>query len=164
MINRSISVSWQEFENLEEMMLSDRELVNSAIAASEKAYAPYSKFSVGAAVLLADGTVLTGTNVENAAFPSGICAERTVLAYSTSNYPDSKAVAMAIAARTPEGLSDEPVAPCGNCRQVIAEEEFRSSTSIRIILYGKSRILVFEKGECLLPVQFNRNSLRSVLP
>jgi cytidine deaminase len=164
MKTRSISISWQEFENLEEMTLPDRELVHAAIEASEKAYAPYSKFSVGAALRLSDGMILTGTNVENAAFPSGVCAERTVMSYSTSNYPDSKAEALAIAARTPEGLSDEPVSPCGNCRQVIAEEEFRSQTNIRIILYGKSRIMVFEKGEYLLPVQFSRNNLRSVLP
>lgn len=164
MTSRSLSVTWQEYGNLEELEPHDRELVNSAIKASEKAYAPYSRFFVGAAVRLEDGMILTGTNVENAAFPSGICAERTVLSYSTSNYPGKKIKALAIAARKPEGLTDEPVSPCGNCRQVIAEEEFRSSSGMRIILYGKSKIMIFENGESLLPLQFNRNDLRPVLP
>ena len=164
MKKRSFSATWAEYENLDELPAGDRELVQAAIEASGKAYAPYSRFNVGAALRLDNGLILNGSNVENAAFPSGVCAERTVLAYSVSNYPDNETVAIAIAATTDQGLSEEPVPPCGNCRQVIAEEEFRKSNDIKVILCGKARIMVFEKGGDLLPLQFNRDNLRPVLP
>jgi len=159
----NLSVTWLEASTTDDLESSDRELTEEAIQASENAYAPYSKFCVGAAVRLDNGIILKGTNVENAAFPSGICAERSVVACAVSNYPGHKIEAMAIAARTSHGLTSEPVTPCGNCRQVIAEEEFRRSNNIRIILYGKERILIFEKGNDLLPFQFDRNSLSSLL-
>jgi cytidine deaminase len=119
---------------------------------------------VGAAVRLENGMIVTGANIENAAFPSGICAERNALSNSASNYPDKKPVAIAIAAGTTNGLTIEPVPPCGNCRQVIAEEEFRNSRNIRVILTGKSKIQVIEKGSDLLPLQFSRNIMNINLP
>jgi len=157
---RNISTSWTEYTLIEELAGGDKELVTAAREAALKAYAPYSKFRVGAAVLMESGVIVCGANIENAAFPSGICAERSALANSASNYPGIKPVAIAIAAFTEDGLTKEPVTPCGNCRQVIAEEEFRNKNNIRIILSGESKIQIIEKGGDLLPLQFNRNSLK----
>ena len=159
-----LSVTWLEAKTTGELDASDRELTEEAISASGKAYAPYSEFYVGAAVRLDNGLILKATNVENSAFPSGICAERAVIAYAVSNFPEQKIITLSIAARTKDGITPEPVTPCGNCRQVIAEEEFRSGNNIRIILYGKEKIMIFEKGSDLLPVQFSRDSLKSLLP
>jgi cytidine deaminase len=160
MIKRNISTSWTEFNSIEELNGDDKELVSAAREAAQNAYAPYSKFYVGAAVRLETGIIIKGANVENAAFPSGICAERSALSYSASNYPSVKPVAIAVAAFTEDGLTKEPVPPCGNCRQVIAEEEFRNKVNIRVILSGKSKIQIIDKGGDLLPLQFNMNNLK----
>jgi cytidine deaminase len=114
---------------------------------------------VGAAVRLESGVIVKGANIENAAFPSGICAERSALSNSVSNHHDDKPVAIAIAAITEDGLTDEPVPPCGNCRQVISEEELRNGRQIRIILSGKKKIQVIESCSHLLPLQFTKNNL-----
>lgn len=156
----NISFTYKEFDNPEEVNPADRELLLSAREAASNAYAPYSHFRVGAAVRLASGIIVLGTNVENAAFPSGICAERSALSNASSNHPEDKPVAMAIAAVTENGLTEDTVSPCGNCRQVIAEEEFRNGNNIRIILSSKKKIRVIEKGGDLLPLQFNKNSLK----
>jgi cytidine deaminase len=155
----NISFTFKEFDSVEELESSDRELLKSAREAALNAYAPYSGFRVGAAVRLASGIIVTGSNVENAAFPSGICAERNALSNSSSNHPGDIPVVLAVAAITEAGYSCEPVSPCGNCRQVIAEEETRSGKSIRIILGSKNKIQVIEKGGDLLPLQFSRNNL-----
>lgn len=159
-LKNNISFTYKEFDKDEELDNSDRELLIAAKEAALHAYAPYSHFNVGAAVRLESGNVVLGTNVENAAFPSGICAERSALSNASCNFPDDNPVALAIAAITSEGLTADPVSPCGNCRQVIAEEESRSGKGIRIILGGKNKIRVIEKGGDLLPLQFNRKSLK----
>ncbi len=156
---KNISFAYKEFDSPEELNEEDRELLVSARKAALNAYAPYSGFKVGAAVRLASGIIITGSNVENAAFPSGICAERNALSNASSNHPGDIPLAIAIAATTEAGLTYEPVSPCGNCRQVIAEEEIRSSKSIRIILGSKNKIQIIEKGGNLLPLQFSRNNL-----
>ena len=155
----NISFTFNELDTIEELESSDRELLLSAREAAVNAYAPYSGFKVGAAVRLASGEIVRGTNVENAAFPSGICAERTALSGASSNYPGDDPVALAVATITDRELSNEPVSPCGNCRQVIAEEEIRSGRSIRIILGSKNKIRVIEKGGDLLPLQFSKDNL-----
>jgi cytidine deaminase len=160
MITKNISASWAEYNSIEELNQSDRDLVIEAREAAKNAYAPYSNFSVGAAVMLETGIIIRGANVENAAFPSGICAERSALSYSTSNYPTIKPIAIAVAACTEDGLTKDPVPPCGNCRQVIVEEEFRNKNKIRLIISGESKIQIFEKGGDLLPLQFNRDNLK----
>lgn len=160
----NISFSYKEFEKPEDLNPDDKELVSSARKAALNAYAPYSKFRVGAAVRLESGIIVRGTNVENAAFPSGICAERNALSNSISNYPNDKPVAIAIAAMSEDGLTDDPVPPCGNCRQVIAEEESRTGNQIRIILSGKNKTLVIESISTLLPLQFNKKNLKINLP
>jgi len=154
-----ISFTYKEFDNEEELDPSDLELLLSARTAAAKAYAPYSQFMVGAALRLESGKIITGTNVENAAFPSGICAERNAISNAASNYPGDKPVALAVAAYSEKEHSAEPVSPCGNCRQVIAEEEFRHKVKIKIILGGKRKIRIIKSAGDLLPLQFNGNSL-----
>jgi cytidine deaminase len=161
---KKLSFSYTEYENIDELDSSDIILVNAARKAAMKAYAPYSGFSVGAALRLASGVIITGANVENAASPSGICAERTVLSGSISNYPDDKPVALAIAALSKGMLTGDPPSPCGNCRQVIAEEEIRTGNSIKIILSGKNKIQIIDGISGLLPMQFNRKNLKPDLP
>jgi cytidine deaminase len=162
MESKNISVSWLEYGNISELDQSDRELLTAAREVSPDAYAPYSGFRVGAALRLENGVIVRGTNVENAAFPSGICAERNVLSTASSNNPGIRPVALAISARTSMGLTTNPVSPCGNCRQVIAEEEFRYGKSIRVILGGSSGVRIIEKGGDLLPLQFSRDDLKFI--
>ena len=160
----TISFSYQEFETPDELTPDDRELISVARKSALNAYAPYSKFRVGSALRLESGIIISGTNVENAAFPSGICAERNVISNAVSNHPNDKPVAMAIAAMTENGYCDDPATPCGNCRQVIAEEEARNDKQIKIILSGNKRTLVTDSISNLLPLQFNSKSLKVNLP
>lgn len=159
-----VSLTFTEYENAEELVPGDLELVQAAREAALNAYAPYSGFSVGAAVRLESGRIISGTNVENAAFPAGICAERNAMANAISNYPGDNVIAIGIAAFTKDGLTQEPVTPCGTCRQVIAEEEFRNGKEIRLVLSGKSKTWVVGSMNGLLPLQFNRDHLRPALP
>jgi cytidine deaminase len=156
----NISFSYKEYEKIEELDNNDMELVVAARDAAVNAYAPYSNFRVGAAVRLSGGTIVKGANVENAAFPSGICAERNALANSISNNYSDKPVAIAIASMTDNGLTEDYPSPCGSCRQVIAEEESRTGEKIKIILSGKDKTLILDGISCLLPLQFNRNNLK----
>jgi cytidine deaminase len=160
----NISFSYKEYETFNDLDESDRELIDAARNSAENAYAPYSKFSVGAAIRLESGTIVSGANIENAAFPSGICAERSALANSISNYPGDKPSAIAIAAKTIEGFTEDPIPPCGNCRQVIAEEESRTGKHIRIILSGRTKTLIIDNIGCLLPLQFNKKNLKVTHP
>ena len=164
MRTNNISFSYKEFDNSEELNPDDRELISAARESAVNAYAPYSKFRVGAAVRLESGIIVRGANVENAAFPSGICAERSALSNSISNHHNDKPLAIAIAAMTEDGLCDDPPSPCGNCRQVIAEEESRTANQIKIILSGKNKTLVIESISDLLPLQFSKENLRVTLP
>jgi cytidine deaminase len=161
---KNTTISWSEFSTPDELSEDDRELVMEARKASGNAWAPYSGFHVGAAVRLENGLIIKGTNVENAAFPSGICAEQNVLSNAVSNFPGHKPVAMALAARNQDGFTADPAPPCGNCRQVIVEEELRNGTDIRLILSGESKIIVISKGSDLLPLQFSFNSMKVNLP
>jgi cytidine deaminase len=157
---KNIPFSYKEFDTPEEMNKEDHDLLLAARKATANAYAPYSGFRVGAAVRLTSGIIVSGSNVENAAFPSGICAEKNALSNASANHPGDSPVAMAVAATTDSGFTDEPVSPCGNCRQVIAEEEIRNSKNIRIILGGKNKIRIIEKGGDLLPLQFSIKNLK----
>ncbi|MGB8491981.1 MAG: cytidine deaminase [Bacteroidales bacterium] len=161
---RKFNFSYLEFESIGELTGEDQELISAAREAAKNAYAPYSKFRVGAALRLGSGQIVSGSNVENAAFPSGICAERTALAASVSNYPGDYPVTLAIAALTENGLTDDAVSPCGNCRQVIAEEEHRTGKPIKLILAGKKYIRIIESVSDLLPLQFTRDNLTSDRP
>jgi cytidine deaminase len=157
-VKRSISLTYLEYSRDEELPSEISELINAALLASNGAYAPYSGFKVGAAVRLGSGRIISGSNVENAAFPSGICAERTALSYAVTNYPDDKPSSIAIAATGNNGVPAPIVSPCGNCRQFISEEESRKGGSIQIILVWKDRIIIFDSISDLLPVQFSKLS------
>ena len=143
----------------DELSDEDKKLIDQSIEATKRSYAPYSKFSVGAAALLDNGITVTGTNQENAAYPSGLCAERTTLFYANSQYPDSAVKTLAIAARTERDFIETPIPPCGACRQVILETEKRYGNSIRILLYGKSCIYLVEGIGSLLPLSFDASAM-----
>ena len=137
-----------------ELSEADRKLVEAAKQATEGSYAPYSKFLVGAAVLLKDGTIVPGANQENAAFPSGLCAERTALFAANAQYPSQPVVALAIAARKGRCFLTKPIPPCGACRQVISGVEERYGQPIRVLLYSTDGVLVSEGIGPLLPLRF----------
>ena len=143
----------------EELSETDRSLMNAAMEATSRSYAPYSKFSVGAAALLSNGTIVTGSNQENAAYPSGLCAERTTLFYANSQYPDQPVSTLAVAARTEKDFIDMPIPPCGACRQVILETEKRYGQPIRILLYGKKCIYEIKNIGDLLPLSFDASAM-----
>lgn len=145
----------------EELTAADRELIDAAREATHRSYAPYSHFSVGAAARLADGTVVCGSNQENAAYPSGLCAERTTLFYANSRYPDQAVVTLAIAARNEQGkFLDDPIPPCGACRQVMLETEARYRQPMRILLYGRRGIYEVKKVGDLLPLSFDASAMQ----
>ncbi|MDR2120134.1 MAG: cytidine deaminase [Tannerella sp.] len=122
--------------------------------AAGKAYAPYSHFHVGAAVALSDGTVLTGNNQENAAFPSGLCAERVALFSAGAVYPDVTVRALALMA-VKDGVVQDEISPCGSCRQVLLETERRQRSPITVMLCGRDVVRIVDSAEQLLPVAFN---------
>ena len=138
-----------------ELQQGEKNLIDYAKEACFRAYAPYSQFQVGAAVLLANGEIVTGNNQENVAFPSGLCAERTALFYANSQYPEQAVKSLAIAAYTQGDFIEKPISPCGACRQVILETEMRYNSPIKIFLYGKSEIYIIEGIKDLLPLAFN---------
>ncbi len=144
----------------DELSEQERQLIDAAKRATEGSYAPYSHFCVGAAALLSDGKIVTGNNQENAAYPSGICAERTTLFYANAAYPDKTVAALAIAAYTNGDFTPTPIAPCGACRQVMLEVENRYKHPIRTLLYGTKGIILIEGGATeLLPLRFDASSL-----
>ena len=145
----------------EELDAADRELIDAAREATHRSYAPYSHFSVGAAARLADNTVVCGSNQENAAYPSGLCAERTTLFYANSRYPDQAVTTLAIAARNEQGeFLDDPIPPCGACRQVMLETEVRYRQPMRILLYGRKGIYEVKKVGDLLPLSFDASEMQ----
>ena len=139
---------------MDELSQSDRELVSAAMEATKGSYAPYSKFRVGAAARLANGLVVTGANQENAAYPSGLCAERTTLFAANAQYPDQPVLALAIAARKGNRFMSTPISPCGACRQVISGVEDRFGHPVRILLYGTEGIYECNGIDALLPLRF----------
>lgn len=144
----------------DELTEKDRQLIDAACEATKRSYAPYSHFSVGAAALLENNIVITGTNQENAAYPSGLCAERTTLFYANSQYPDQAVKTLAIAARTENDFLDTPIPPCGACRQVLLETEKRYGVPIRILLYSKSETYILKSAKDLLPLSFDGDFLK----
>ena len=143
----------------DELNEADRSLMKTAMEATARSYAPYSHFSVGAAALLNNGTIVTGTNQENAAYPSGLCAERTTLFYANSQYPDQAVETLAIAARNERDFLDDPIPPCGACRQVMLETEKRFKQPMRILLFGKKGIYEMKSVGALLPLSFDASSM-----
>jgi len=138
----------------------EKTLVEKAKEATFHSYAPYSNFHVGAAVILEDGTIVTGSNQENSAYPSGLCAERTTLFYANSQYPDKKVKCLCIAARDTTGnFTKQPISPCGACRQVMTETEYRGGEPMKVMLFGTDGTYIVNSARDLLPVTFDPSSL-----
>ncbi len=154
-----ITTSFIEVDNISELTLEDQELIKQAREACLRAYAPYSEFSVGAAVQLQNGKIITGNNQENAAYPSGLCAERTAIFWANSQYPETPVNTIAISAMKDNKLVENPISPCGSCRQVMLETEYRYQTPLRVIMDGGEKIIVSKNTSGLLPFNFTKNDL-----
>lgn len=140
-----------------ELQTEEKKLIDAAKSATEKAYSPYSGFSVGAAVLLENGTIVTGNNQENVAYPSGSCAERTAIFYAQAQYPEVAPTTIAVAAFTKGKFTEASISPCGACRQVLLEVENRYRRPLRVLLYGENEISIIESVKDLLPLAFSSN-------
>ena len=144
----------------DDLSLEDKNLMLQAFEARKKAYAPYSNFTVGVAILLDNGIVIQGSNQENAAYPSGLCAERVAIFYAGANYPNAKIIKMFISASPQNRDLEEPIPPCGSCRQSIAEYEWKQNTPIAIYFMGaKGNIYKSDSLKNLLPLVFDKNHL-----
>lgn len=144
---------------LNELKEEYQKLVGAALEATQRSYAPYSHFYVGAAVILDNGIIVTGNNQENVAYPSGLCAERTALFYANSQYPEIPVKALAIVACDSSGkVTKVPISPCGACRQVILETENRFGKPMQILLAGAEEVIVVKHASSLLPLAFSEIS------
>jgi cytidine deaminase len=149
---KEIKISFEEFSDIAEMPEKDRELLVMAKEALKNAFAPYSHFYVGAALRLDNGEIITGSNQENSAFPSGLCAERVAFFNATHAYPNAKIEAIAVATNSDVTDTSQPTAPCGGCRQVIVDKELRDKSNIVCILSGSSgKIAKFSSFKDLMP-------------
>ncbi|MBR2608593.1 MAG: cytidine deaminase [Bacteroidales bacterium] len=155
MTNKEIKIAYKEYSSVDELPSQDRLLADAAIEAVELAYAPYSNFNVGAAVMFEDGEIVKGANQENAAYPSGLCAERTALFYASASRPDKAMTAIAIAAGQNGKLCESPATPCGACRQVMAQYQTKSGKAMSVLLVGATKVWKFEKVDDLLPLIFD---------
>lgn len=160
MENKTINISYQLFDNKNELSAEDTLLINKAEEALQNAYAVYSKFHVGAALLLDNGEIVTGNNQENIAFPSSLCAERVALYYCKAHYPDATVKKIAIMAKSEKGSLPEVISPCGGCRQVMSEYERVQDENMKVILKGEGEsIMIFDAVADLLPLSFNTKVL-----
>ncbi len=154
-----IKINLQEYQSVEDFTDEEQTVIKSALETKDKAYAKYSHFKVGAAVLLENGEIITGNNQENAAFPSGLCAERVALFYANAQFPDVPISLLVVAAGQNDVLTYEPATPCGACRQVMLETELRFDKPIKIIMVGQNKIFVLNSVKELLPLSFNPDLL-----
>lgn len=155
-INISIDI---ELKQKEELSAEEQILVDKAIEATTRSYSVYSHFAVGAALMLENGDIVLGANQENAAFPSGLCAERTAIFAAQVNNPDQPLKTIAIAARNENGLLKKPITPCGGCRQVMLEIEDRYKKPVKILLYGTEGIYVVNSVKDIMPLSFVSDDL-----
>ena len=148
------------YETFQELPIDVQELMNEAVVIRKKAYAPYSKFRVGVALQLDNGKVILGSNQENAAYPSGLCAERVAIFYAGANYPEAKILKIAISATSDITSNTTPIPPCGSCRQSIAEYELKQDAAIEIYFMGEiGEIYKSNSLKNLLPFTFDKNFL-----
>ena len=153
-MKQNVTISYDVFDRIEDLSQEDQRLLNAATEAAKSAYAPYSNFKVGAAVLVENGDIVKGSNQENLAYPSGLCAERVAIFAASASYPDKKFMAIAITAFSEDFTTDKPIPPCGACRQVLIEYEIRDNQPMRCIMRGSSgQIFVFKSMADLLPLQ-----------
>ena len=152
---KEIKIEYTEYQFLDELDGQDRQLADAAIEAQKSSYAPYSHFNVGAAVLLDNGQIIKGSNQENAAYPSGLCAERTALFAAGAQYPQNAIISIALVGG-PEGtICDAPATPCGSCRQVMAEYQVKGGRPMSVIMVGKKKIYRFNQVDDVLPLIFD---------
>lgn len=155
-----IETKLKVYNDINELPMAIQKLMQSAVEARDNAYAPYSKFKVGAAILLDNDEVVIGSNQENASYPSGLCAERTAIYYAGAKYPIAKILKMAITASSQNQVTDKPIPPCGACRQSIAEYEMKQKQSIEIYFMGaKGKVVESESLANLLPLLFDNSVL-----
>lgn len=160
MKERKFEFSFEVYDSIDELDAEDRQLLTEARDATDRAYAPYSNFRVGAAAKLENGQIVTGTNQENASYPVGICAERVLLSAVSSLYPGVPVTTMAVSYQSNKVKSDHPISPCGMCRQALLEFEGRTSKLIRLVLAGiKGKIYVIRSVSQLLPLAFRSEEL-----
>ena len=160
MTEKTISTSFKIYEDLSELPAGIQHLMAEACKAREKAYAPYSNFHVGAAILLENDQIVTGNNQENASYPSGLCAERTAIYYAGAQFPHLKIHHIAICAKSATRILNAPIPPCGACRQTIAEYEIKQNHSIEIYFMGETgKIIRADSLGDLLPLAFDSTFL-----
>lgn len=149
-------IKYTIYDSIDDILdVTIKELIHAARQASENAYAPYSKFKVGAAVLLSNNKIIKANNQENASYPEGLCAERVALFYASAQYPNEKMLALAIAGNSELKQINTPITPCGACRQVLAEYESKQKEKIKVYMTGMSgEIMMVEGIENLLPFRF----------
>jgi cytidine deaminase len=150
-------ITYAQFEDIPN---DEQALIKKAFSATDNAYAPYSNFHVGTAVLLEDGTIIKGANQENAAYPSGLCAERVAIFNVMSNYPKNKINKIVITARKKDEYNYLSVSPCGSCRQVMLEQEQIQQEPIEVIFQSGGKWIKISKAQDLLPFSFDKNTLK----
>lgn len=156
----NITTKFLVFDEIQQLPKDIQDLMNQAVEIRKKAYAPYSKFRVGAALLLDNGKIVLGSNQENAAYPSGLCAERVAVFQAGAVYPEAKIIKMAITAASDTNTTTSPIPPCGACRQAIAEYEFKQEYPIEIYFMGETgAIYKSDSLKNLLPFMFDKNFL-----
>lgn len=155
MTNKELRISFEEYNSIEELSKEDAQLVEAAISIRKGAFSPYSHFKVGAALRLSSGTIVTGSNQENAAYPSGTCAERTAMFYASAQYPNDSIRCIAVVGGLEDNLAENPVTPCGACRQVMSQYQRNAGHPIQIILAGTKKIWKFPNVESILPFIFD---------
>ncbi|GAB1474882.1 cytidine deaminase [Bacteroidota bacterium] len=155
MEQKRVIIQYNEFPGNEGLQADERELLDHAIKAAANAYAPYSKFNVGAAVRLSNGEIISASNQENAAYPSGLCAERVALFYANSTYPDASVESIAIVAAVNGKLCNTPTYPCGACRQVMTESQLRGGKPVKIIFGSESVTQIVYSTESIMPFAFD---------
>ena len=154
-MDKQINIKYHEYSSLAELEPADRTLAEEAIKAMQGAYAPYSHFHVGAAVRLTGGVIVHGANQENAAFPSGLCAERTAMFSASANHPEKDMESIAIAGGVHGRLAKSPATPCGACRQVMAQYQTKAGKPMSVIMVGDGIIWKFDRVDDILPLIFD---------
>ncbi|MEO5909164.1 MAG: cytidine deaminase [Ginsengibacter sp.] len=161
MSNEVFRFEFKIYDSIEDLAKEDADLLKEARKATQSAYAPYSNFKVGAFAKLVNGESVSGTNQENASYPAGICAERTLMSTASVLYPNVGIKTIAISYNNLNGKSDQPISPCGICRQSFVEFQQRTKTSIRIIMSGmEGKIQVIENAANLLPLSFSSDDMK----
>lgn len=158
-MKQEIHLNFESYGSWDELDVTDARLLQAALDSASKAYAPYSRFRVGAAILLEDGSVVCGNNQENASYPQGMCAERVALFSASAQFPEKRIIALALVAES----SEMPLSPCGGCRQVLLEYEQRQDSPIRLLMgAANGKVIVLQRSAELLPFSFSKENLNAV--